>query len=168
MHTLKIVVVDPSTAHEKLSFERVRRGALQAMPHLAAFRRRPTSIPLWIGQPAWVDTPQIDPDYHFRHEVLPLDAGHEALDELAGRIASESLDKSRPLWQLTFVEGLPEGHAAYVLKIHHALADGGASAELVSRAFQTTPDPIALPSPALFWTCCLHQFELPWQHFQIR
>jgi WS/DGAT/MGAT family acyltransferase len=148
MHTLKIVVVDPSTAHEKLGFERVRQGAAQAMPRLAAFRRRPVRMPLGIGNPAWIDAPQIDPDYHFRHEVLPLGAGEAALDELAGRIASEALDESRPLWQLYFVEGLPNGHVAYIVKIHHAVADGVASAELVSLAFQTTPDPIALPARA--------------------
>jgi WS/DGAT/MGAT family acyltransferase len=146
MHTLKIVVVDPSTTHEKLSFERVRLGGVQAMPQLAAFRRRPVRMPLGIGNPAWLDAPQIDPDYHFRHEVLPLGADEGALDELAGRIASEALDESRPLWQLYFVEGLPNGHVAYIVKIHHAVADGVASAELVSLAFQATPDPIVLPT----------------------
>ena len=47
MHTLKIVVVDPSSAHEKLSFERVRTGAALVMPHLAAFRRRPARAGRW-------------------------------------------------------------------------------------------------------------------------
>jgi WS/DGAT/MGAT family acyltransferase len=145
MHTLKIVVVDPSTAHEKLTFERVRIGASRAMPHLAAFRRRPLRMPLGIGHPAWLDAPWIDPNYHFRHQVLPIGAGHEALDELVGRIASEPLDESRPLWQLYFVEGLPQGHVAYLVKLHHAVADGAASAELVARVLQTTPDPIVLP-----------------------
>ena len=41
MHTLKIVVVDPSTAHVELCFERVREGALRVLPHVPAFRRRP-------------------------------------------------------------------------------------------------------------------------------
>lgn len=145
MHTLKIVVVDPATAHEKLCFERVRTGAARAMPHLAAFRRRPVRMPFGLGSPIWLDAPQIDPDYHFRHEVLPLGADEGALDDLAGRIASEPLDESRPLWQLFFVEGLPEGHVAYLVKIHHAVADGAASAELVARSFQTTRDPIVLP-----------------------
>jgi diacylglycerol O-acyltransferase len=145
MHTLKIVVVDPSTAHEKISFERVRRGALRVLPQLPAFRRRPAGIPLGLGHPLWLDAPALEPDRHLRHEVLPLGAGPEALDELLGRIASEPLDATRPLWQLFFVEGLPEGRIAYVVKLHHALADGLASAEIALRLFQQTPEPVALP-----------------------
>lgn len=145
MHTLKIVVVDPSGAHEKLCFERVRSGAPHVLPHLPAFRRRPVGVPLLFGHPYWADAPVLDADYHFRHEVLPVGAGDEALDELASRIASEPLDHSRPLWQIFFVEGLPQGRAAYITKLHHAVADGTASAELVLRFFQQTPEPVVLP-----------------------
>jgi diacylglycerol O-acyltransferase / wax synthase len=147
MHTLKIVVVDPSTAHEKLSFERVGRGALRVVPHLAAFRRRPVAIPFGLGHPLWVDAPAVDPGYHLRHEVLPPGAGEEGLDELAGRIASEPLDPTRPLWQLFFVEGLPGGRVAYVTKLHHAVADGGAAAEIALRSFQEDREPWTLPPP---------------------
>jgi WS/DGAT/MGAT family acyltransferase len=147
MHTLKIVVVDPSSLEHKISFDRVRYGATRTMPHLQAFRLRPLWTPLGWGDLVWLDSPQIDPDYHFQHVVLPDGAGEDELDELASRIASEPLDKSRPLWQVYFVEGLPEGRIAYVSKIHHAVADGLASAELVARMFRTTPNPVAPPPP---------------------
>ena len=136
MHTLKVIVLDPSGAHEELSFERVRRDASLVVPHWPAFRRRAVATPLGIGHPVWVDAPVLDRDYHFRHEVLTSGAGDEALDELLGRIASEPLDPDRPLWQIFFVEGLPGGRIAYVTKLHHAVADGPAAAELVLRAFQ--------------------------------
>jgi WS/DGAT/MGAT family acyltransferase len=147
MHTLKVLVVDPSAAHEKVSFERVRQGALRLLPRLPAFRRRPVRVPLGLGHPLWLEAPCIDPDRHLRHEVLPLGASEADLDELLGRIASEPLDETRPLWQLFFVEGLPGGRIAYVVKIHHAVADGLASAELVVRLLQATPDPVDLPPP---------------------
>jgi WS/DGAT/MGAT family acyltransferase len=147
MHTLKIVVVDPSSAREALTFQRVRESAARAMTRLPAFRCRPLRMPLGIGSPVWLDAPQIDPDYHFRHEILPPGADDEMLDDLAGRIASEPLEETRPLWQVYFVEGLPEGRKAYITKIHHAVADGMASAQLVSRMFQTTPEPMPLPPP---------------------
>jgi len=147
MHTLKVVVVDPATANEKPRFSLVRERAARLMPHLAAFRRRPVRIPLGIGHPLWIEAPELDVDYHFRHVVLPPGAGDEALDELMGQVASEPLDEERPLWQLFFVEGLPEERIAYVTKIHHALADGAAAAELVARLFQTTPEPVQIPEP---------------------
>jgi WS/DGAT/MGAT family acyltransferase len=147
MHTLKIIVVDPSTAHEKISFERMRTGALRVLPYLPAFRLRAVPSPLGFGRPLWVDAPALDPDYHLRYEVLPLGAGEEALDALAGRIASEPLDRERPLWQIYLVEGLPGGRVAYVTKLHHAVADGSASAEIVLRSFQEDLEPVVFPRP---------------------
>lgn len=147
MHTLKIIVVDPSTAHAKPTFARVREGAARSMPALLAFRRRAIRAPLRLGHPFWLDAPVLDSDYHFRHEILPAGASDDALNELVGRVASEPLDQSHPLWQIFFVEGLPAGRIAYVTKIHHAVADGIASAELLMRAFQTTPAPQPPPPP---------------------
>ena len=149
MHTLKIIVVDPSTAHERPTFARVREGAARAMSALHAFRRRPVRAPFGLGHPFWLDAPVLDVDYHIRHEVLPAGADDDALDEFVGRVASEPLDESHPLWQLFFVEGLPAGRIAYVTKIHHAVADGIASAELLTRTFQTTPAPQPPTPPSL-------------------
>jgi diacylglycerol O-acyltransferase len=147
MHTLKVLVVDPSTAYEKVCFERLRAGARLVLPHLAAFRRRAVDIPLGLGHPLWLEEPALDLDYHLRHEVLPLGAGEHTLDELLGRLASDPLDRSRPLWQIFFVEGLPRGRVAYVTKLHHAVADGSASAEIVLHAFQHGTEPAKLPPP---------------------
>jgi WS/DGAT/MGAT family acyltransferase len=142
MHTLKIVVVAPSGSHEPVNFERVREGALRLLRYVPAFRRRAVGIPLGVGHPIWVDAPDLDAGYHVRHEVLPPGAGHDALDEMLGRIATEPLDRDRPLWQIFFVEGLPGGRVAYVTKLHHAVADGGASSELVLRLFQGDLEPM--------------------------
>jgi WS/DGAT/MGAT family acyltransferase len=142
MHTLKIVVMAPSGAHQPVTIESVREGALRLLRYVPAFRRRPAGVLLGITHPVWVDAPDLDPDYHLRHVVLPPGAGEDALDEMLGRIATEPLDRDRPLWQIFFVEGLPGGRVAFVTKLHHALADGSASAELVSRLFQDNVEPM--------------------------
>jgi WS/DGAT/MGAT family acyltransferase len=149
MHTLKVVVVDPAGAHERPTLERVREGVTHVLPHEPAFRRRALDVPAPFGNPFWIDAPALDPDYHVRHVVLPEGAADGALDELAGRIASEPLDRERPLWQIFFVEGLPGGRVAYVTKVHHAVADGGASAALVLKIFQSTRSPANYRVPAL-------------------
>jgi hypothetical protein len=103
MHTLKIVVVEPGGAHDPPSLERVREGAVGVLPREPAFRRRLLDVPAGLGNPFWVDTHKLDPYYHVRHEVLPEGSTDAALDDLAGRIASEPLDRARPLWQIFFV-----------------------------------------------------------------
>jgi diacylglycerol O-acyltransferase len=148
MHTIKVVVIDPSTANQPLTLERLRSGAPPVMALLPTFRRRPLRPPLGLGHPVWLDTPRLDADHHFRHSVLPPGSGDEALDELIGAIASKPLDQTHPLWELTLVEGLSGGRVAYVVKIHHAAADGLASTRLIERTFQTDPSPVDLPEIA--------------------
>src|SRR6201998_4789184 len=55
------------------------------------------------------------------------------LDELVGNIARTPLDRSRPLWEFHFAEGMAGHRFAIIGKLHHALADGVASANLLAR-----------------------------------
>ena len=141
MHTMKIIEVDPSTSRQPLSMERVRQGAALVMPTRRAFRVRPAAIPFGLGHPFWADAPRLDRDYHFRHVVLEAPGGRDEFDALVSRVASTPLAHDRPLWQLYFVEGLEGGRAAYMVKIHHAVADGVASAHLVASSFDTVAEP---------------------------
>ena len=146
MHTVKVIVVDPAGAHEKIDFARVREGALHATPYQLAFRRQAVRAPFDLARPLWIENLDLDPDYHVRHVELGAGAGESALDEVIGRFASEPLDPRRPLWQIAFVEGLPAGRIAYVTKIHHAVADGLASAELTTRLCRATPEHVGVPT----------------------
>jgi WS/DGAT/MGAT family acyltransferase len=138
MHTLKVVIIEALSGNdEAVTIERVREDTLSLLSNVPAFRRRAVLAPHGIGLPIWIDAQELDPNYHVRHEVLPPGADLDALDEMLGRIATEPLDRDRPLWQIFFVEGLPEGRVAYVTKLHHAVADGIASSELVLRLFNT-------------------------------
>jgi len=140
MHTMKIIEVDPSTSQQPLTMERVRQGAALVMPTRRAFRVRPVPIPFGLGHPFWADAPRLDRDYHFRHVLLEAPGGRDEFDALVSRVASTPLARDRPLWQLYFVEGLAGGRAAYMVKIHHAVADGIASAHLVASSFDTAAD----------------------------
>jgi WS/DGAT/MGAT family acyltransferase len=45
---------------------------------------------------------------------------------------SERLDRRHPLWTVELFEGLEHGRVAYILKIHHCMADGMAAMRLAS------------------------------------
>ncbi|MBT3069634.1 wax ester/triacylglycerol synthase family O-acyltransferase [Rhodomicrobium sp. Az07] len=71
----------------------------------------------------WVDDPWFDRSRHIQRARLPGRGGQAELQRYIAGLASEPLDKSRPLWQIRIVEDY-EGGAALVLRIHHAIGDG--------------------------------------------
>ena len=54
-------------------------------------------------------------------------------------LTDRALDRSRPLWQLWYVEGVEGGRVALILRIHHALIDGMGGVEMFARLFGSLP-----------------------------
>src|SRR5918999_5125325 len=77
-----------------------------------------------MGRPIWVDDPRFNLDYHVRHTALPSPGSEEQLRGMAGRIFSQRLDRSKPLWEIWLAHGLEGGRFALISKTHHALVDG--------------------------------------------
>jgi diacylglycerol O-acyltransferase / wax synthase len=119
------------------------RGRLHLTPR---YRQKLATPPLQTGRPLWVDDPDFNLEYHVRHTALPPPGSEEQLFLLASRIASQPLDRSKPLWETWLVEGLADGRCALVSKTHHALVDGISGVDLASvlfdaeRAPQNDPD----------------------------
>lgn len=106
-----------------LDIELVRAHVASRLHLLPHYRQRLAWTPIQ-GHPIWVDDAAFDLGCHIRHAGLPAPGDHSRLKELAGRIASQPLDRSRPLWELWFVEGLAGGGFAAIAKIHHCMVDG--------------------------------------------
>ncbi len=99
---------------------RLERG-VREIPRL---RQRVVEPPLRLGPPRWVDDPDVDLDYHLRHVRVPSGGGLREVLDLAQPISMDSFDRARPLWEFTVVEGLDDGRAALIQKVHHSLTDG--------------------------------------------
>jgi WS/DGAT/MGAT family acyltransferase len=96
--------------------------------------------------------PDFDLDFHVRRYRLPEGGGWSDLLADARRISLGDFDHNRPLWEATLVEGLPNGHTAFLLKLHHSIADGAATVMIALTLFElgseTNPDePIPPPAP---------------------
>ena len=139
-HTLKIAVVDPAGADMPVTADALRDQIREALPLLEPFRWQLVRVPFDLGHPYWVDAPDLDLDYHVQRVAVPAPGGPREFAEVISRIASVGLERDRPLWQVWFVEGLADGHIAYVSKVHHSLADGMASERLLAEAFADRPD----------------------------
>jgi diacylglycerol O-acyltransferase len=120
------------------------RGRLHLVPR---YRQKLATPPLEAGRPLWVDDPDFNLEYHVRHTALPSPGSEEQLFLLASRIASQQLDRSKPLWENWLVEGLEDGRFALISKNHHALVDGVAGVDLASVLFdaERTPAPTGGP-----------------------
>ncbi len=124
------------------------RGRLHLVPR---YRQKLAVPPLEAGRPLWVDDPDFNLEYHVRHTALPSPGSEEQLFLLASRIASQQLDRSKPLWENWLVEGLQDGSFALISKTHHALVDGISGVDLASVLFdvEREPSPAGDPQQAL-------------------
>lgn len=140
MHTIKVVVVDTSGSTNVIEGGTIPRDLLIAMiderlPRMPALRRRVLPAPFNLGNPIIIDDPDFDITRHLRFRVLDAPGDQRELDRAIGKITGTPLPTDRPLWELTVVEGLEGGQIAFVMKVHHALADGVASAAMMQNAF---------------------------------
>jgi diacylglycerol O-acyltransferase / wax synthase len=136
MHTLKVGVLDVSGVEGGFTFELFRQVAYPRLLALAPLRYQLVDIPLKLHHPMWMENDDIDLDYHVRHVQVPAPGGRRELDQLIGHIASTPLDRGRPLWEMYVAQGLTDNRIAIIHKVHHALADGVASANQMAQAMQ--------------------------------
>jgi diacylglycerol O-acyltransferase len=132
-HTLKIAVVDASDC-DGFGFDRFRQTLARRLHLLEPLRYQLAEIPGKLHHPMWLENCDVDLDYHVRRMQVRPPGGHAELDAAIGEVASTALDRSRPLWEFHFVEGMADNRFAIIGKVHHALADGVASANLMARA----------------------------------
>jgi WS/DGAT/MGAT family acyltransferase len=146
MHVASVLIFDgrsPSIA--ELTKHIVAR--LELVPR---YRQRLAFVPLAQGRPVWVDDPHFNPGYHIRHTALPAPFDDETLKRLAGRLFSQRLDRTKPLWEIWLVDGLSDDRFAIVGKTHHALVDGVSGVDITTVMFDTSPEP-AGSGPAPRW-----------------
>ncbi|MGQ0618162.1 MAG: wax ester/triacylglycerol synthase family O-acyltransferase [Acidimicrobiia bacterium] len=95
-------------------------------------RLRQRVVPGWsrLTPPRWQLDPAFDLDYHLRRRALPGPGTERQLLDLVSELMSAPFDRARPLWEFTLIEGLADGRAALVQKMHHALSDGEAAVQL--------------------------------------
>lgn len=135
-----------------VDLDRMRRLLEAGLHRVPRYRQRIGRIPLF-NHPVWVDDERFDLAYHLRHTRLPAPGDERQLKRLAGRIMSQPLDRTKPLWETWVVEGVEGNRVGLVTKAHHCMIDGVGSVELTGTIMRPTPDPDPrLEEPAPRWT----------------
>ena len=143
-----VTILDQSPDLDRLL--RTMDRAVKLVPRL-----RQRVVPAFgrLAPPEWQDDPDFDLGYHIRRIALPKPCDERTLFDLASRLASAPLDRTRPLWEFTIIEGLDGGRSTLFQKIHHTITDGEGgvrmSAEFIdlSRDEQDRPEPPTVEAP---------------------
>jgi len=133
---IAIAVLDQAPDHEQL-MAKVHRGTLD----IARLRQRAVSPPWRVAPPRWVVDPNFDLRYHVRFTNAVGDGSLRSLLDFAAPIAMQSFDRARPLWEFTVVEGLANGQAALIQKVHHAVTDGVGGMKMAMMLLDLERDP---------------------------
>ena len=131
-----------------LDLERILSAAEGQLHRTPRLRQKLATIPVF-EHPVWIDDPNFDLLYHIRHTAVPHPGDVRQLKRLVGRLLSQRLDRSKPLWETWLVEGVEQDRFAVVTKLHHCMADGVSSSS-VSMLVGTRPD--YRPEPPRPWT----------------
>jgi diacylglycerol O-acyltransferase len=137
MHIGAIVIAEGPAPDYETVLDSIRRR----LHYVPRYRQKLTFPPANSGRPLWTDDVAFNLEYHVRHTALPAPGSHEQLMNLCGRIFSQQLDRSKPLWEMWLMEGLEDGSFGLLTKAHHAMIDGIAGVDIATVLFDISPEP---------------------------
>ncbi len=128
---------------------KVIRAHVERRMHLApVFSRLVKFMPLDLASPLWIDAPPLDLDHHIRHLKLPRPGTRAQLESAVAKLHAGTLDRDRPLWEFTIIDGLKTGEVGFYAKIHHAALDGQGGIAVAQALLDTQKKPRAIAAPA--------------------
>lgn len=147
MHIGGVYLMDAADAPAGFGYAAFREHIRQRLRCSRIFRERLIEAPLGLSHPCWINDPDFDLDRHLPHLQLPAPGGREQLMRTAAQIFGRTLDRGRPLWEMSFIDGLDgfedlaPGSFAMISKVHHAAVDGGSGVELMAALLDASPEP---------------------------
>ncbi|OBI85825.1 WS/DGAT/MGAT family O-acyltransferase [Mycobacterium asiaticum] len=137
---LEILDTTPDWKRFRNRFENASRKVLR-------LRQKVVVPTLPTAAPRWVVDPDFNLDFHVRRLHVSGSGTLREVFDLAEVMLQSPLDISRPLWTATLVEGLPDGKAATLLHLSHAVTDGVGGVEMFAEIYDLERDPDPRPVP---------------------
>jgi diacylglycerol O-acyltransferase / wax synthase len=115
------------------SFDEFVSTYADRVPEIPRCRHVLRTHPLDLGPPEWVDDPHFDVSRHLHRVALPHPGDDAELFQMVANVMERRLDRERPLWECFFIEGLSDNRWAVLTKIHHCIADGIATTQMLGK-----------------------------------
>jgi WS/DGAT/MGAT family acyltransferase len=147
MHVASVMVFEGKAPE----YEELLEHVLSRLHLVPRYRQRLAFVPFGQGRPVWTDDPHFNPRYHIRHTGLPRPEDEDELKQLAGRLFSQRLDRSKPLWEIWLVAHMAGDRFALIAKTHHALVDGISGVDITTVLFDAAPEPQGVSRPPAPW-----------------
>jgi diacylglycerol O-acyltransferase / wax synthase len=144
-------IFDPTATDGGYDFERVADVLATRIPTLQAFRRRLMPVPLGLDHPRWVDDPHFDLANHLHRVALPAPGGEAEFRAMVAQVMGRPLTPEQPPWEMHVIEGMAGGMIGLIAKVHHAVIDGVAGAEMLAKLLDLTPEGSAVTEPCPAW-----------------
>jgi diacylglycerol O-acyltransferase len=146
-HIAGLALLDPSTS-SSFSFDRYLKTLAERIELVPRFKWKLKEIPLGLDRAYWVEDSDFDAREHVQRVAVPQPGDRAALARLAGYLHEQPLDRSRPLWESWWIEGIERDRVAILLKIHHSLMDGQSGIGLTEVLMDLKPEPGRRPAPS--------------------
>ncbi|MCA2998474.1 MAG: wax ester/triacylglycerol synthase family O-acyltransferase [Rhodocyclaceae bacterium] len=143
MHVGSLILMEKPRGHQLSFYKNIRHHVASRMHLAPLFSRKLAFMPFDLANPIWVDADTIDLDWHIQWLELPKPGTRVQLEAAVAKRHEGMLDRDRPLWQFTVIEGLESGEVAFYAKIHHAGLDGQGGVALAHAVLDIEPKPAA-------------------------
>ena len=139
-----LAILDGATDRPRRSLQdRDRpRGDSSASAPGPRFRQQLYAPTRGLGGPLWVDAQHFDLAAQIGVFPVPPPAGEAQLLLAVERLRARRLDRSRPLWEMWFLPGLPQHRVGFFIRMHHTVADGMAGVALLGTLLDQQANPL--------------------------
>jgi diacylglycerol O-acyltransferase / wax synthase len=135
LHNLGLLMFDRGSMTADGFYAALRALFMRRIGLAPTFRRRLVQGRLRLGDLRFIEDPRFDLDAHVARKTLPPGAGRAEIEAFMGEYSASLLDRRKPLWEVTLLEGLASGEHALAVKIHHAAMDGSRLASFTGDLF---------------------------------
>jgi len=145
-HTAGLMLLDTRNQPD-FDFNSFRSRVIERLDLVPQFRWKLHELPLALDLPYWIEDEHFNYRHHIKRIAVTAPGDLKALSEIAGHLFSRQLERSKPLWEAWFIEGVAGGRCAVMLKLHHCMMDGQGAVKLLEILCGLSPDavPAAVP-----------------------
>ena len=144
---LRSTIVAVAVLDRVPDWDHFRRRVERATRLAPTFRQKLVASPLGLASPRWIHDVDFDLDWHLRQVRVPDGGDLATVLQIARTAGMAAFDHDRPLWEITVVDGLPDGQAALVIKVHHALTDGIGGIQIANHVVDLDREPVEYDLP---------------------